>query len=40
VAYIFPGGLVSIPSLIRESSKRRKERKAVVLAEGGEDDAA
>lgn len=40
VAYIFPGGLVSIPSLIRESSKRRKERKAVVLAEGGKDDAA
>ncbi|MGI5935925.1 MAG: branched-chain amino acid ABC transporter permease [Oscillospiraceae bacterium] len=40
VAYFLSGGLISIPAVIRKASKKRKEKKAEVLAEGGEGDAA
>ena len=40
VAYLIPGGLVSIPSVIKRSLKSRKNKKALALAEGGDGDAS
>jgi branched-chain amino acid transport system permease protein len=39
VVYFLPGGLISIPSVIRKAKKKKAEE-AKALAEGGEGDAA
>ena len=39
VAYFLPGGLVSIPSVIKKSIKPKKDSRVLVKAEGGEGDA-
>ncbi len=40
VAYLVPGGLVSIPSALRKSIKSRKRGDTLVSAEGGKADAS